>query len=153
MTLYDPANLLQQIATALKQVALDPLGTTLNRFDYPHGAPPLPAGMVVTPEIDYRAAMAKGVFPLLYEIHLIGGVSAGHEQQKQLWDYLNPAGAKSIVALVDANPSLGIVGADSAPRVDAHVMRARRLTLDEMPPFETWVFGTALEVAVVVTNR
>jgi hypothetical protein len=150
--LYNPNEGLEQICEGLRQVAFDPIAG-LNGFDFPHGSPPLPAGIVVPPDIDYRLAMAKGVVGLNFELWVMVGSSAGHQQQKSLWRYLNWAGPQSIVALVDANRSLGIVGSDGAPRVEAHVARARRLTLDEMPPFESMAFGVAFETPVVVTNK
>lgn len=149
---YNPEQGLQQVAAGLKRVAFDPI-VTLNGFDYPVAAPPLDAGIVIPPEINYRVAMSVGVVQLDFELWIIVGSSAGHEQQKTLWPFLNWAGPKSILALIDADRSLGIVGADGQPRVNAHVASTRRITLDEMPPFETQTFGVAFEVPVTVTNR
>lgn len=152
MTLYNPEQALEQIAAGLKQVAFDPI-PELNGYDFPTAAPQLPAAMVMPPPITYREAMRIGVVRLDFEIWLMVGSAAGHEQQKTLWPYLNWSGARSLLALLDANPSLGIVGADGLPRVDAHVMTSRPLGLDDMPPFESMVFGEALTVPVHVTNR
>ena len=118
---YNPDQGLEQVAAGLKRVALDPI-PGLNGYDYPRSAPVLDAGMVVPPDINYREAMNVGVVSLDFEIWVLVGTSAGHEQQKSLWRYLNWGGPDSLLALLDANPSLGIVGADGTPRVDAHVM-------------------------------
>ena len=98
--------------------------------------------------------MNLGVIRLEFELHLIVGSSAGHQQQMSLWKYLNWAGPQSILALIDADPSLGIVGGDGEPRVDAHVIGASRpLTLEELPSLETMTFGAAVPVTVLVTNK
>ncbi len=152
MTLYDPALALEQVAAGLKQVALDPI-PALNGYDYPPGTPILPAGIVMPPEINYRQTMRAGVITLEFEIHLLVTTAAGHEGSKSLWQYLNWGGPESLLALIDANPALGIVGVDGAPRVHAHVAAARPLGLDEMPPLESWAFGAAIAVPVHVTNK
>jgi hypothetical protein len=149
---YNPDELLEQISERLKAVAFDPI-PELTGFDYPPAVPILDAGVVMPPPIDYRVAMGLGVFQLMFELHLYVGSSAGHEQQKTLWKYLNPAGSRSILALIEANRSLGIVGSDGEPRVDAHVAAARPLGLDEMLPLDSFAFGTAFTVPVIVTNK
>lgn len=152
MTAYDPAQAMDQITSGLVQVAFDPIAG-LNGFPHPTASPPLPAGIVFPPEIDYRQAMSRGVIGLAFELWVMVGTSAGFDQQQSLWPYMNWAGSSSIVALIDANPSLGILGADDQPRVQAHVSTARRLTFEEMAYLETSGFGVAFETTVVVTNK
>lgn len=148
--LYNPDEGLEQVAEGLKRVAFDAI-PGLNGFDYPHSDPPLPAAIVVPPTIDYRGAMRVGTILLTFELHLYVGSSAGHEQQKSLWEYLNWGGPSSILALIDADPSLGIVGTDGEPRVHAHVSSARPLGLEELPA--SAAFGAALQTLVIVTNK
>jgi|SRR5687768_9023748 len=150
IVLYNPAEALEQVAAGLKRVAFDPI-TRLNGYDYPPGSPTFPAAIVAPPVIDYRQSMNLGVIALNFELVIIESSAAGHEQSKSLWQYLNWGGDNSILALIDATPSLGIVGADGEPRVHAHVASARALGLEELP--DAMAFGAALTTSVIVTNK
>ena len=140
---------LTDLAKAYEQL-LKNLGG-LNAFDHPVNAPPLPAAIVVPPPIDYRQAMRAGVITLPFRIVLLEGTSSGRDQQKNLWPYLDWAGSKSILAAFDADPSLGFVGVDGLPRVDAHVMSAEPLGLEDLPEYAA--IGYSLATPALVTNR
>jgi hypothetical protein len=91
--------------------------------------------------------MKAGVIRFDIELRLLVGSSAGHEQQKTLWPYLEWAtgSASSVFRVLDADRSLGFTD------VDAPVMSARPLGLEEIP--DAAAFGVSMIQTVAVTNK
>jgi len=124
---------------------LEQTGGSLNVFDYPPAAPPTPCAFIMPPVIDYRLTMRAGVMQLDFEIVVMVGTSAGHEQQKQLFDYLDWSGTASVFVALGADPTLGLAN------VDAKVVGPTRpLGLEEIGGYEA--FGVTIPLRVAFTN-
>lgn len=117
--------------------------TGLYAYDHSAANPLFPVGLVIPPEINYRETMGLGVVTLGFELVILVGASL-HENQKQLFDYLDWVGDHSVLAAVAANRTLGLTG------VDAVVMSSRPLGLEEVGGYQS--FGAALVTAVTIKN-
>lgn len=141
---------LAQVSDALAD-RIRTVGGGLHVYPFALFTPPLPVAMVLVPPINYVEAMRRGVVTLEVDVDLFDGTSAGSEQQINLMPFLDWEGPRSIAAAIAADPSLGIVGSDGQPRVNAHVAASRPLGLEEMPDYAA--IGHRLTLPVVVTNR
>jgi len=139
---------LEEVVAGLKTLLDTIYG--LEVYDHPAANLELPAAIIVPPEIDYRQAMRTGTIRLEFEIVVFVSAAAGHDSSKKLWPYIDWTGEKSILQAIEVDPTLGIVGADGQPRVDAHVYSERRLGFEELPE---GAFGVALQLPVIVTNK
>jgi hypothetical protein len=103
----------------------------LRVFDHVPGAADYPAALILPPDIDYRRAMAKGFVRLELEVVVL--VSAVVDRmQRDLFEYLDWTGPKSIVAAVDNDKTLGI------PGINAVAMSCRQLGLEEIAGYNAW---------------
>lgn len=118
----------------------------LNHFPYPPASPPFPCAFPVTPPINYRETYRSGVITLRFDIVVMEGTSAGHEQQLQLYEFLDWAGDRSVFQAFDADPTLGL-----GDKVDAKIVgESRPLGLEEIAAYEA--FGASLPLLVAITN-
>lgn len=140
---------LEDVVTAIKARLQTING--LYVYDHMPAVPNLPAVIIVPPAIDYRAAMRAGVITLPFKLRLLGSTAAGHEAQKGLWRYLDWSGTYSIMQAFETVPTLGIVGADGQPRVDAKVFKSDEPELVQVETFQA--FGVDLDLLAIVTNK
>lgn len=128
------------IKTRLQTIA------ALNVYDHPPAAPPFPCVFPIPPTIDYRLTMRTGVISLQFEITVMVGQSAGHEQQLSLYPYLDWQGDQSIFVALEADKTLGL-----GDKVSAAVNGpARPLGLEEVGAYEA--FGASIPFLVAITN-
>lgn len=118
----------------------------LNAYNHPPAAPSFPCAFPTPPPINYRETMGAGVITLQFEIVVMDGTSAGHEQQVNLFDFLDWAGESSIFATLGADKTLGL-----GAKVDSAVTGVTRpLGLVEIGDSEA--FGVVIPFLVVITN-
>ena len=135
---------LRQIVDGIK-VRLDTI-TDLYTYDHVPAVANFPCAFPAPPPINYRETMGAGVISMQFEIVVMDGTSAGHEQQLNLYDFLDWAGDHSIFQALEADKTLGL-----GSKVNAVVNgETRPLGLDEIGSYEA--FGVAIPFAVVVTN-
>lgn len=126
------------------------LKTTLEQIDGLHvddfvpGTANFPAAFVVPPEIDYQRAMRHGYIALELEVVVLVASSVAR-QQKDLFDYLDWSGTKSIVAIVDADKTLGLTG------INAVAMSSRPLAAEEIASYQAW--GAAVRFLIGSTTN
>ena len=104
----------------------------LRVHDHVPGNTEFPAAIITPPEIDYRQTMDRGVIRLELEVVVLVGAVVDRNQ-KTLFHYLDWEGSSSIVAVIDADPTLGgIEGINAVP------MSARPLALEEVASYQAW---------------
>lgn len=118
----------------------------LNHYNHPPASPDFPCAFPVPPTVNYRETMRAGVITLQFEIVVMEGTAAGHEQQLYLFDFLDWAGDRSIFQALEADGTLGlgekVNGAVNGP--------ARSLGLEEVAAYQA--FGASIPFLVVITN-
>jgi hypothetical protein len=135
---------LEQIVGGIK-TALDRV-PGLDTYDHPPAAPPYPCAFPIPPEINYRLTMRTGVISLQFEIIVMVGQAAGHEQQLSLFPYLDWQGERSVFLALEHDRTLGL-----GEQVSAAVNNpARSLGLEEIGAYQA--FGAAIPFLVAITN-
>jgi hypothetical protein len=111
------------------------------------GQDPLPVAVVIPPNFDYRGTFtAAGYFGRLnFEVHLLVSNQISAESVLALWDYVEPVGAKSLMAAIERDRTLGGVVDDCA------VMSFRRLDYEEIAGYGA--FGGAWTVQVLAAKE
>lgn len=134
---------LRQVVEGIK----DRLGTIdgLYAYDHPPAVANFPLAFPAPPPINYRETMRAGVITLRFDIALMEATSAGHEQQLNLYDFLDWAGDSSIFQAFEADRTLGFVNVDAVV-VDV----TTPLGLVEIGGYEA--FGVTIPLMVTITN-
>jgi hypothetical protein len=140
---------LTQVATAI-EARLKTI-TGLNAYKLPPAVPILDAAIVIPPSINYTMTMKRGVMGLPFKVQLLVSAAGGHDGQEGLWPYLDWAGPKSLMLLFDADPTLGITGADGTPRVDIKVLESSEPELVQVETYQA--FGAIVDLLAAVTNK
>lgn len=118
----------------------------LNHYNHPPAAPNFPCAFVMPPPVSYRLTMRAGVISLQFEIVVMEGTSAGHEQQVRLYEFLDWAGDNSIFQALEADKTLGL-GDQVSAAVNGD---SRPLGLEEIGGYEA--FGATIPFLVAITN-
>lgn len=123
---------LAQIVTGLTNQLRSIDGLHLD--DFVPSNPQFPAAFVFIPTdayVDYRQTFGKGYIILDLEVVVLIGAGIDR-QQKDLFDYIDWSGPKSIVAAVDVDKTLGLTG------IEAVAMSARSLAAEEVASYSAW---------------
>lgn len=96
---------IQAVLTGLKTRADTIAGLTA--YEYQPSSPVYPAAFPTLPEIDYHRAMQGGLREI--DVNLVILLNAAEEKSRTsiLVEYLEPTGAKSIFAAIEADTTLG----------------------------------------------
>jgi len=102
----------------------------------------LPSAVVIPPDFQYRGTFgASGYYgQLRYEVVVLVAQQLANEAVRKLWEYAEPVGARSVLAAVERDTTLGGVGDD------CKVLGFRKLEFEEVAGYGAW--GGAFEVVV-----
>lgn len=104
----------------------------LRVHDFVPGSAEYPAAFILPPaEINYLMTMHRGLVG--QELEVVVLVSAvADRMQKDLFDYLDWTGPRSIIAAVDLDRTLGLTG------IEAIATTGRFLSLEEVAGYQAW---------------
>jgi hypothetical protein len=105
--------------------------TGLRGYDYVPGSSLWPAFFVLAPVMEYESLAHNLAEPRFDVVVLVS--SARDKNQRDLLDYMDDEGPKSIPKAVHDDPSLG-----GLPGVSAIVLRARPLNLPEQAGYQAY---------------
>jgi hypothetical protein len=119
--------------------ALDTI-TNLRCFDYVPDSLSPPAAIVEPLEIEYGTAMANGLNRVTAYVLIVVGRMSDRSSQDRIDAYVNTTGASSVVAAIEADPTLGGT-AESLVVTDF-----RPLNAEDVASLQYW--GGAFDVTV-----
>ena len=111
------------------------------------GADPLPVAVVIPPDIQYRGTFGAGGYfgQLRYEVVVLVSQQLQNEAVRRLWEYAEPVGARSVLAAVERDKTLGGVVDDAV------VLGFRKLDFEEVSGYGAW--GGAFDVVIQSTKE